>query len=305
MDPLSDILSLLKPSSYGFRGLDASGDWALAYAPDEGIKCFAITAGACWLVMHHESAPVRLEAGDFVLLPGGGGFRLCSALDVVPIDAFRFFPNAPAGEIAVLHGGGGGGCVGVGGYFTFVGMNAEMLLGMLPPIVHIADQANKDGLRMSIERLMNELRAPRPGSSLLGEHLTQALLIEALRLHLEEPSARTPGWLFALADRQMNAVLAAMHADPSRKWTLAALAQVAGMSRSSFAVRFKDSVGEPAMDYLTRWRMMLAANRLADEGMTISLVAPTVGYESESAFGAAFKRTFGYSPKQYVKGAAR
>ncbi|QND16870.1 AraC family transcriptional regulator (plasmid) [Rhizobium leguminosarum bv. trifolii] len=304
MDPLSDILSLLKPSSYGFRGLDASGDWALAYAADDGIKCFAITAGACWLVMDHDVAPVRLAAGDFVLLPGGGGFRLCSALDVAPIDAFSFFPNVAAGEIGLLNGGGGG-CVGVGGYFAFEGMHSEMLLGMLPPIVHIADQADKDGLRIAIERLMRELRAPRPGSSLMGEHLTQALLIESLRLHLEEPSTRTTGWLFALADRPMNAVLAAMHADPSRKWTLATLARVAGMSRSSFAVRFKDSVGEPAMDYLTRWRMMLAANRLANEGMTISLVAPTVGYESESAFGAAFKRAFGYSPKQYAKGSGR
>ena len=103
----------------------------------------------------------------------------------------------------------------------------------------------------------------------------------------------------------MNAVLAAMHADPARKWTLAMLANVAGMSRSSFAVRFKDSVGEPAMDYLTRWRMMLAADRLANESMSISLVAPTVGYESESAFGAAFKRVFGYSPRRYAKVARR
>ncbi|MEO8686390.1 MAG: AraC family transcriptional regulator [Devosia sp.] len=304
MDPLSDILSLLKPTSYGFRGLDASGDWALAYAADEGIKCFAITAGACWLVMDHDAAPLRLEAGDFVLLPGGPGFRLCSGLDVAPIDAFSFFPNVSAGEIALLNGGGGE-CVGVGGYFAFEGMNAEMLLAMLPPIVHIADQANKDELRMSIERLMREMRSPRPGSALMGEHLTQALLIEALRLHLEEPSTRTTGWLFALADRQMNAVLAAMHAEPARKWTLATLARVAGMSRSSFAVRFKDSVGEPAMDYLTRWRMMLAADRLANQAMPISIVAPTVGYESESAFGAAFKRTFGHSPKQYTKGAGR
>lgn len=301
MDPLSDILSLLKPTSYGFRGLDASGDWSLAYAANEGIKCFAITSGACWLVMDHDAAPLRLEAGDFVLLPGGPGFRLCSGLDVLPIDAFAFFPSVPAGEVAVLNGGGA--CIGVGGYFAFEGMHSEMLLALLPPIVHIADAADKDGLRMSIERLMREMRSPRPGSALMGEHLTQALLIETLRLHLVDQSARSAGWLFALADRQMNAVLAAMHAEPARKWTLATLARVAGMSRSSFAVRFKDSVGEPAMDYLTRWRMMLAADRLANEGMPIAVVAPTVGYESESAFGAAFKRAFGQSPKQYAKGA--
>ena len=94
--------------------------------------------------------------------------------------------------------------------------------------------------------------------------------------------ARNAGWLFALADRQMRAVIGAMHAEPGRKWTLEALARVAGMSRSSFAVGFKDTVGEPAIDYLTHWRMIVASDRLANAGMSIAVVAPTVGYESEA-----------------------
>jgi AraC-like DNA-binding protein len=182
-------------------------------------------------------------------------------------------------------------------------MHAELLLGMLPPLVHIRAEASKAALRWSIERLMRELREPRPGSALIAEHLAQALLIEALRLHLAEHSHDSTGWLFALADRQMRAVIAAMHAEPGRKWTLKALARVAGMSRSSFAVRFKDTVGEPAMDYLTRWRMLVASDRLA-KGESIALVAPTVGYESESAFGAAFKRVIGASPRQFAKASA-
>jgi AraC-like DNA-binding protein len=99
----------------------------------------------------------------------------------------------------------------------------------------------------------------------------------------------------------MHAVISAMHRDPQQKWTLASLARVAGMSRSSFAVRFKKIVGEPAMDYLTRWRMLIAADRLANGGMSIAAVAPTVGYWSESAFGATFKRLLGFSPRQYAK----
>ena len=125
--------------------------------------------------------------------------------------------------------------------------------------------------------LMRELREPQPGSSLIAEHLAQTLLIEALRLHLAERSQQRTGWLFALADRQMHAVIAAMHADPAHKWTLRDLARVAGMSRSSFAVRFRETVGEPAMDYLTRWRMMVAADRLATQGTSIAIVAPQVG----------------------------
>ena len=102
----------------------------------------------------------------------------------------------------------------------------------------------------------------------------------------------------------MRAVIGAMHAEPGRKWTLETLAKVAGLSRSSFAVRFKETVGEPAMDYLTRWRMIVASDRLANAGMSIAVVAPLVGYGSESAFGAAFKRVMGYSPRQFAKATA-
>jgi AraC-like DNA-binding protein len=302
MDPLSDILSLLRPTSYGFRGLDAGGDWVLAFGADDGIKCYAIQSGSCWLAMAGAAAPMLLEAGDFVLLPGRQAFRLYSAADAPPIDAFDFFPKIPAGETAILNGGGG--VAGVGGYFGFEGMHADLLLGMLPPVVHIRAEASKAALRSSIDRLMRELRDPQPGSALIAEHLAQALLIEALRLHLAEHSRQNTGWLFALADKQMRAVIAAMHAEPGRKWTLEALARVAGMSRSRFAVRFKESVGEPAMDYLTRWRMMVASDRLANGGMPIAVVAPTVGYESESAFGAAFKRVIGTSPRQFAKATA-
>jgi AraC-like DNA-binding protein len=168
----------------------------------------------------------------------------------------------------------------------------------------IRAEANKAALRGSIERLICEMREPLPGSTLIAEHLAQSLLVEALRLHLAEHSHKNTGWLFALADKQMRAVIGAMHAEPGRKWTLEALARVAGMLRSSFAVRFKDSVGEPAMDYLTRWRMMVASDRLANGGMSIAVVAPTVGYESESAFGAAFKRVIGTSPRQFAKATA-
>lgn len=298
MDPLSDILSLLRPNSYGFRGLDAGGDWLLAFAPDDGVKCYAIQSGSCWLATEG-SEPMLLLAGDFVLMPGGKAYRLYSASDASPIDAFRFFPTIPAGETAVLNGGGE--VSGVGGYFGFEGMHAELLLGMLPPVVHIRAEANKAALRGSIERLMRELREPQPGSALIAEHLAQALLIEALRLHLAEHSTDSTGWLFALADKQMRAVIAVMHAEPGRKWTLETLARVAGMSRSSFALRFKETVGEPPMDYLTRWRMMVASDRLANAGMPIALVAPSVGYESESAFGAAFKRVTGFTPRQFAK----
>jgi AraC-like DNA-binding protein len=108
--------------------------------------------------------------------------------------------------------------------------------------------------------------------------------------------------LFALADKQMSVAINAMHDDPSHRWTLQELAERAGMSRSTFALKFKETVGESPMEYLTRWRMLLAGDRLVTSGDPISLIALSFGYESESAFGTAFKRVMGCSPRQYSRG---
>ncbi|MFA4938840.1 AraC family transcriptional regulator [Brevundimonas sp.] len=300
MDPLSEVLSLLKPASYGFRGLDAGRDWALAFPSGEGLKCFAILEGECRVSV--ESAPaVRLGPGDVVLLPTGKAVHLSGAADVAPVDAMALFLSVPPGESVMLNGGGD--CWGFGGYFGFGGANASLLLARLPAIVHITGEGDRSALRFAMERLMRELREPAPGSALLAEHLAQALLIEALRHHLADPSADGRGWLFALSDTRLHAAITALHGDPARRWTLEALAREAGMSRSSFAASFRETVGEPAMEYLTRWRMVIAADRLAGGRLSIAEVAPSVGYLSESAFGATFKRVIGRPPRQYVRDA--
>lgn len=302
IDPLSDVLGLLKPNSFGFRGLDAGGRWALSYAPAEGIKCFAIQTGSCWIALDDASETTLLGAGDLILLPGRTAFRLYSAADAPVIDAYQFFRSFPAGETGLLNGGGD--CSGVGGFFDFAGLHADLLLGILPAIIHIRAEATRTMIGWLIERLMGELRAPQPGSTLIASHLAQTLLIEALRLHLAEQPADSKGWLFALADKRTGTAIGAMHAQLARRWTLAELARVGGMSRSTFAARFKKLVGESPMEYLARWRMMVAMDLLATSNTPIAAVAITVGYESESAFGAAFKRTFGHSPRQFSRALA-
>ena len=146
---------------------------------------------------------------------------------------------------------------------------------------------------------MAELREPQPGGFLIAQQLAQMLLVQALRLHMKDGAAEGVGWLFALADRQVSAALSAMHAHPGRRWTIESLAGEAAMSRSSFALKFKRTVGASPMDYLTRWRMMLAADRLATAGASIAELAPALGYESESAFSTAFKRVMGCAPRHY------
>jgi AraC-like DNA-binding protein len=194
---------------------------------------------------------------------------------------------------------GGGDCFIVGGHFALDGAHADILLGVLPPIVHIRKESDKAALRWSLERMRQELHDPQPGGVLVAQHLAQMLLVQALRLHLAEGLKGRVGWLFALADKQMSAAMNAMHEDPARRWTLQELAGRAGMSRSTFALKFKETVGTSPMEYLTGWRMRLAGDRLTNSNDPVSVIALSLGYESESAFSTAFKRTMGCSPRQY------
>jgi AraC-like DNA-binding protein len=148
---------------------------------------------------------------------------------------------------------------------------------------------------------MQELRERQPGGFLVVQHLAHMMLVQALRLHLAEGLRGSVGWLFALADKQMGAAINAMHDDPAYRWTLQALAERAGMSRSTFALKFKETVGESPMEYLTSWRMLVAGDRLENSADPISVIARSLGYESESAFSTAFKRVMGCSPRQYSR----
>jgi AraC-like DNA-binding protein len=299
MDPLSDVLSLLKPRSYLAGGVDAGGDWAVQFPEHQGIKCYAVVSGQCWLAVDDVPAPVRLQAGDCFILPRGRPFRLASALDVEPVEFHAVYQPQSRGAIRTFNGGGG--CFMVGGYFILSGDHANLLLKMLPSIVHLQTESERAALRWSIDRMMQELRLEKPGSALMVQHLAYTMLIQALRLHLAEGIKGRVGWLFALADSQMSAAIRAMHDAPAHRWTLQKLAQHAGMSRSVFALRFREKAGLSPMEYLTRWRMMLAADRLTHSGDPVSAIALSLGYESESAFSTAFKREMGCSPRQYSR----
>ncbi|WP_260706806.1 AraC family transcriptional regulator [Edaphobacter flagellatus] len=295
MDPLSDVLSLLKPRSYMSGGIDAGGAWSIRFDRHTGIKCYAVVSGGCWLSVDGIADPVRLTAGDCFLLPRGRPFSLASDPSLTPVDVRSAIQLPLNGSIATCNGGGG--CFTVGGHYAFTGDHADMLLGVLPPIVHIRKESDKEAMRWSIERMMQELREGQPGGFLVAQHLAYLMLVQALRLHLTEGSG--VGWLFALADKQMRAAIHAMHDDPAHRWTLQTLAERAGMSRSIFAQKFKEMVGMSPMEYLTHWRMLRAGDRLENSADSISAIALSLGYESESAFGTAFKRVMGCSPRQY------
>lgn len=294
MDPLSDILSLLAIRGYRAGGFDMGTDLSLHFAAHEGIKCYAVTAGTVWLALDGPEPPVLLQAGDCFILPHGRPFRMTTDLALPSQEFSTLIAKFGTGGLAALNGGGGPQVL--GSFFAFAGPGADMLLNMLPPIVHLRSDEDRETLRANFARMRQELLEDRPGSALVVQQLATMTLIQALRLHLDASDG--VGWLFALADRQVAAALRAMHADPARRWTVGTLAGEVGMSRSSFAARFRARVGDGPIEYLTRWRMLLAARDLT-RGDPVGSVSRALGYESESAFSTAFKRVMGHPPRRH------
>ena len=299
MDPLSDLLSLLKPRSVISGGVAVKPNTAIQWPKHEGIKCYAVVSGQCWLSVDGVADPVLLTAGDCYLLPPGPPFCLATDLSTKPVD-YRLLRVA-GGLDSNISSSEGGGCYLVGGHFVLTGGHTDMLLGSLPTIVHIRKESDKAAMRWSLERMTEEVRDQQPGGSLIAQQLAYMMLVQALRLHLADSASAGVGWLFALADKQLSAALTCMHDDPGHPWTLQSLAVRIGMSRSSFALRFKETVGTSPMEYLTRWRMLLACDRLKNPDDSIPRIAASLGYESESAFGKAFKRVVGCSPRQHSR----
>ena len=296
MDPLSQLLSLLKPESYASGGVLLPQGSAVQWPFHDGIKCYAVVSGECWLSVEGVTEPLRLTAGDCYLLPPGPPFRLATDLMSEPVD-FQQVRTSMVTDIAVnMHKNPG--CFLVGGHFLLAGRPASMLLSSLPPVVHIRKEADKAAMRWALDRMVQEVQTAQPGNGLIMQQLAFMLLIQALRLHINDTPGTGVGWLFALRDKQLSAALACIHDQPGYRWTLEKLAGQAGMSRSAFAKHFKVTVGTAPIDYLTQWRMLLACDRLQNSGDSIQQISLSSGYESESAFAKAFKRVIGCSPGQ-------
>jgi AraC-like DNA-binding protein len=274
------------------------GELSIRMPSHQGLFCYAVLQGGCWLILEGGAGPVRLAAGDCVVLPSGRPFVIASHPDLPSVEAGTMFAERVNGGMASYNGGGD--CLLYAGHFDFDSRESEMLLSVLPPLVRIREEDDRATLRWSLNRMMTELRDPRPGGDLIVEHLAHLVLVQALRLYLAEGDADRASWLSALADPKIGAVISAIHRVPARGWTVQAMASEAGMSRTAFALRFKETVGMSPMEYLTRWRMLLAAGTMRQPDKTVSSIAFAVGYISESAFSTAFKRVMGCSPRRYA-----
>lgn len=244
-----------------------------------------------------ESEPLRIEAGDCFLLTRGRPFLFATDMTLPPINSATIYDKASDG-IATCNGGGD--FFLIGGRFFFDGNHADLLFNALPAIVHVRDASEQAAvLRWSLEQLATELKHGSPGGTLMADHLAQIMLLQIIRLWLASDKETHTGWLGALADPRLMRVMEAMHSEPARRWTLAELARLAGMSRTVFAVRFRDVVGQTPLDYLAGWRMRLAGDRLQHTADSVANIGFSVGYESEAAFSTAFRRMMGCTPMQH------
>ncbi|MBK3776572.1 AraC family transcriptional regulator [Azospirillum sp. YIM DDC1] len=311
-DVLSDVLRLMQAQTLCSARLAARGDWSIRFQPPSAIKFNVVTAGTCWIRPDGPDgpeAPRRLDAGDcFVVVRGG--FVLSSAPDLSPVPAAEVF-QAPGGEARVNVGDGARGGDGdevrfLGGSVRFDRLDGGLLFDLLPRLLMIRGGApGAAPVGWLLEQLDREWRGGTVGSQLACNDLLRLMFVHALRTHLSEQPPQGANWLAACLDPSIGRALGAIHGEPCRNWTLAELAGIAGRSRSSFAAAFRERVGVPPIDYMLRWRMRLAATRLRQGQEPVSAIAASLGYLSDSAFSATFRRIMGVSPARYRTGADR
>ncbi|MFB8776436.1 AraC family transcriptional regulator [Streptomyces broussonetiae] len=297
MDPLDDVLALLETQGHLSSSLVAGGQWGVRFQPPEGVKFNAVRRGSCVLEVDGIDEPIALAQGDCYLLTGARGFTLRSDPGVEPVDARRIFAQAVDG---VARTGEGDDVLLIGGRFSFGSHAQDLLLDALPPVIHVPSGTRQaETVEWALTVIGDELTGRPPASRLVAEHLAVVMLVHVLRLHLAREPRTMSGWLAGLADPAVAAALTAMHGDPARPWTVADLARSGAVSRSTLAARFKETVGQGPLEYLTRWRIELAARRLRQGGDTVAAIAHDIGYGSESALSVAFKRVTGMSPRDY------
>jgi AraC-like DNA-binding protein len=279
--------------------ISGAGRWSVRYAAHEDPGFCLLLEGACFLDVDGEDA-VELHEGDFVLLPATPGFTLASDLRMKPTLV------TPAQVAALRHGTPSGPATMrmFGGYFRFDRANAQLLVRLLPSMIHIRRGApGAARLRRLAELIGDEAGAELPGRELILERLVEVLLVEALRFRPAAAEQREAGLLAGLADAALARALRRIHDDVARRWTVGDLARAAGMSRAVFAERFTRTVGMPPFQYLLEWRMAVAKDLLLREHPALAEVAERIGYQSASAFSTAFTRHTGRPPSAFSRSA--
>ena len=299
VDPLGEALHFLRLSGTFYCRSEFSAPWGLELPPLPAyLMLHVVTAGECWLEV--DGTPPRvLRPGDLALVPHGEGHRLTSEPGTRTEMLFDLPRESISERYEILRCGGGGApstviCAAI----QFDDPAAQQLIRFLPKVINVDAWSSPESewIQSTLRLIAAEAKELRAGGETLITRLADILVIQAIRSWMARDTNAQTGWLGALRDRQIGRAIAMIHRDPARNWTVAGLAREIGMSRSSFAARFKELVGEPAMHYVVRWKVRAAAAWLKTGDITVGAAANRLGYESEAAFSRAFKRFLGKSP---------
>ncbi len=324
-DVLSELLSAVRLTGSVFFDVTAIPPWVAEAPPSadiagnvtpgaqHAIEYHVVTRGACWISLVNDDRfePVRLEEGDIAVMPQGDPHALSSTPGMRAEPEWKAFQrpaNANALPFKLTTGSGGESdahllC----GFFSCDLRPFNPLLESLPRFIRCGRDASNaaTGLLDNFIRFAtDETNNKRAGSQSILNRLSELMFVEVIRMHMDQLAENNTGWLAGLRDPLVGRALTLLHARPAHAWTLEALAAEAGASRSTLAERFAHLTGYPPIQYLTQWRMQLAAKQLADTNAKVAAVAEAVGYESEAAFSRAFKKATGRSPSEWRAGAA-
>jgi len=316
-DALSDVLEAVRLTGALFFIVDAAEPW-IAEAPDSStlapvilprvqhvVSYHVVTGGSCWCHMQG-LAPVRLDAGDIVVVPHGDAYQLSShpapgSSGLSRAQILEWFQLMAAGQLPFVVEEGGDLPQRLQVICGFLGCDAlpfNPVLATLPRLLPLrpAAASGRDRLATLVEFAVGEAQEQRAGRRSILLRLSELMFVEVVRRYLTTVPQAQRGWLAGLRDPLVGRALAQLHRAPARSWTIEELAREVASSRSVLTERFTHLVGEPPMHYLARWRIHLAATRLAGNGAKVSAVAREVGYDSDAAFSRAFKKLTGVAP---------
>jgi AraC-like DNA-binding protein len=262
-----------------------------------------ISHGKCWIEVNGVAKPVQLSAGDFVVLPRSDSHLVRDFPTTPVVDYFDFLKGrAPDKQGAFSAGGEGSVTRLVCGGMQSENCATDPLLAVLPPLIHFkgGGEDATPGLRTTVSHIFEEIGSGRSGAAAVVTRLADILFMQAVRAYLDENiDTAESGWLAALRDRQIGRALVLLHDKPHQPWTVAELADRVALSRSAFAAKFTQLIGEPPLRYLTRLRLNVATARLRSSNDKLSVIAAAAGYESVPAFAKGFKRHIGVTPGEY------
>jgi len=316
LDSITDIFRTMHVTAFGLHRLEATAPWGIKQenqteekvtpsdkktSPTDLAHFAMLSRGNCWLSVEEIAEPIPLTGGDCFLLAKGTSIVLRDSLRTRPRWSFREIGAKANGNVA-LCGGGGSPTTIVCGSLSFDRASLRPITQLLPNFILMkADQARTLALHTTVQALASEMAEQIPGSEIVANRLAEVLFIQVLRGYIASRPDRNKGWLRAIFDSQVGAALNAIHDSVNTPWTVESLAEAAGMSRSAFAVRFKELLGQTPLEYVTEWRMQKAIQLLERRDKKLPEVARLVGYQSDAAFSKAFKRVVRANPGEYLR----